>query len=295
MQARSAWVFTFVVLWAVQAAFVATTHAQTSSPFERSVTGSEGWWQRYTLEIPAGTASLDVVLSGGAGDADLYVRFAEQPDDASYDCRSNQTGTDETCSISAPSAGTWHIAIAGKAAFSDVDVKASWGPTAAPTDTQTPPELDWTKQILDRHNVVRAQHCAAELTWSDEIAASAQEYANRCVWKHDSATPYGENLAYRDLNASALSTIDAWYAEGANYDFAQPGFSLQTGHFTQVVWNASTNLGCARAQCALSALKQDPSLTGDVYFYVCRYAARGNIDEAYTENVKPKSDGGVCE
>lgn len=92
-----------------------------------------------------------------------------------------------------------------------------------------------------------------------------------------------------------MSTIDAWYGEGANYDFAQPGFSLQTGHFTQVVWSASTSLGCARAQCPLSTLKEDPSAKGDVYFYVCRYAVRGNTDGAYPANVKPKSDGGVCE
>jgi hypothetical protein len=61
---------------------------------------------------------------------------------------------------------------------------------------------------------------------------------------------------------------------------------LNTGHFTQVVWNGSTRIGCARAQCPLSTLKQDPSLLGDVYFYVCRYAQRGNTDGEYAQNVK---------
>jgi hypothetical protein len=298
----------FALACALQCAFAAlaigSAQAQTSSPFERTVFGSAGHWQRYTLEIPAGTASLTVVLSGGTGDADLYVRLGEQPSESSYDCRPYKDGTDETCTFANPSAGVWHIGVNGHTEFGDVGVKATWGPEApapapepapAPAPEPAPaPAVDWKQQILERHNLYRAQHCAPDLVWDEEVAATAQAWANRCVWDHDSATPFGENLAYRDVNESPLSTIDSWYGEIKDYDFAAPGFSRKTGHFTQVVWNGSTRIGCARAECPFAALG-DAAQPGNAYFYVCRYAERGNTDGRYPENVKPKSDGGVCE
>jgi uncharacterized protein YkwD len=287
---------------------IGSAQAQTTSPFERTVWGSAGNWQRYTLEIPAGTASLTVVVSGGTGDADLYVRFGEQPSESSYDCRPFEDQTAETCTFENPSAGVWHVGVRARTEISEVDVKATWSaaaphpspapaPEPAPTPAPAPapaPVVDWKQQILERHNLYRAQHCAPDLVWDEEVAATAQAWANGCVWKHDSATSFGENLAYRSMNDSPLSTIDSWYGEVANYDFAAPGFSTKTGHFTQVVWNGSTRIGCARAECPFAALG-DAAQPGNAYFYVCRYAERGNVDDQYSQNVKPKSDGGVCE
>jgi uncharacterized protein YkwD len=55
---------------------------------------------------------------------------------------------------------------------------------------------------LKAHNDVRAQHNASPLTWSNEAAAKAQEWANKCVFKHSGGSlgPYGENLV-RDLRS----------------------------------------------------------------------------------------------
>jgi len=312
----------FALACALQCAFAALAigeaQAQTTSPFERTVWGSEGHWQRYTIEIPAGTASLAVVLSGGTGDGDLYVRFGEQPSESSYDCRPFKDGTDETCTIADPSAGVWHIGVRAYTEISEVGVKATWGPAAstpapapqptpapepAPQPAPTPepqpaptpaPTVDWTKQILDRHNFYRAQHCAPDLVWDEEIAASAQVWANGCVFDHDSATPFGENIAYRSVNDSPLSPIDSWYGEVKDYNFAAPGTSTNTGHFTQVVWNGSTRIGCARAECPYSAFGK-PAEWGNANLYVCRYAEPGNTTTRFAENVNPKSDGGVCE
>jgi uncharacterized protein YkwD len=318
-------------LHAAYAVLVSAAQAQTTSPCERSVWGSSGHWQRYALEIPAGTGSLSVVVSGGTGNADLYLRFAEQPSESAYDCRPFEIGAAETCIVASPAAGTWHIGIRGASEFAEVGVHATWGPaTAAPATpldptpvsntpadptpapntpidlapapstpadpAATPPAAapDWKQAIVDRHNLYRAQHCSVDLRWDEEIAATAQEWANRCIWDHDSTSPYGENIAYRASNESALSPIDSWYGEVANYDFAAPGFSATSSHFTQVVWNASTRIGCARAACPFTAFGQ-PAEWGTAHFYVCRYAERGNLTGSYPENVKPKSDGGVCE
>jgi hypothetical protein len=46
---------------------------------------------------------------------------------------------------------------------------------------------------LDAHNSVRAQHGAVPLTWNDDAAAKAQQWANGCVFQHSGGTlgPYG--------------------------------------------------------------------------------------------------------
>lgn len=68
-------------------------------------------WQHYTLEVPAGMSQLTVDISGGRGDADLYVKHGSQPTSGSYDCRPNKNGNSETCVINSPQAGIWHISV----------------------------------------------------------------------------------------------------------------------------------------------------------------------------------------
>ncbi|GAB4814783.1 hypothetical protein N2152v2_001829 [Parachlorella kessleri] len=46
---------------------------------------------------------------------------------------------------------------------------------------------------LNYHNYIRQQHGAAPLTWSPQLAASAQKFANSCAFKH-SGGPFGENI-----------------------------------------------------------------------------------------------------
>jgi hypothetical protein len=40
----------------------------------------------------------------------------------------------------------------------------------------------------------------------------------------------------------AIHTND-WYKENSLYSFARPGFSVRTGHFTQLVWAGSRRVG----------------------------------------------------
>ena len=41
----------------------------------------------YTMVVPAGATDLKFVMSGGTGDADMYVKFGSAPTDTVYDCR----------------------------------------------------------------------------------------------------------------------------------------------------------------------------------------------------------------
>ncbi|MEE4245424.1 MAG: S8 family serine peptidase, partial [Kangiellaceae bacterium] len=86
-----------------------------------NLSGSRGAWDHYTLEIPAGMSTFTVAMGGGSGDADLYVRFGAQPTTSAYDCPPYRNGNNETCNISNPQAGTWHISIRGYSAYSGVN------------------------------------------------------------------------------------------------------------------------------------------------------------------------------
>jgi len=90
------------------------------------LSGAAGAQLFYTLNVPAGATNLNVQISGGTGDADLYVRYGSAPTLGAYDCRPYVGGNAETCNFSAPSAGTWHVMLHAYSAFSGVTLVASY-------------------------------------------------------------------------------------------------------------------------------------------------------------------------
>lgn len=78
---------------------------------------NKGTTLRQTFTVTPGTPSITVVLSGGSGDGDLYVKFGSATATNSYDCRPYKDGNDETCTFRNPQAGTWHIGVRAYSAF----------------------------------------------------------------------------------------------------------------------------------------------------------------------------------
>ena len=78
---------------------------------------ARGAWLRYTWATPA-TSLLELTISGGTGDADLYVKLGSAPQTNSYDCRPYLTGNNEKCTFTNSAAGTWNIGIRGYSAAS---------------------------------------------------------------------------------------------------------------------------------------------------------------------------------
>ena len=187
---------------------------------------------------------------------------------------------------------------------------------ALPVATQPPPVVqacpgvtpeevpsEWS-DMLNAHNDRRNLHCVKPLTWSKELAASAQSYASECKIGVHSGGSDGENLAdaWRiDNNGQpvlpALSDKDAfektWYCEVVNYDFNnpvfKPGFTTDckvvNGHFTQVVWKDTCRLGCGRATCTL---KDDAGNDRQGTHWVCRYRPAGNVNATDPSVLKQK-------
>jgi pseudolysin/vibriolysin len=82
----------------------------------------------YTLVVPAGSSSAVFTISGGTGDADLYVKLGSAPTTSSYSCRPYLTGNNETCTFNAPTAGTYYVNVRAYAAYSGVSLKGTVSP-----------------------------------------------------------------------------------------------------------------------------------------------------------------------
>ena len=93
-----------------------------------NVSISQGQWQRYTQVIPAGYTDMTISISGGTGDADLYIRHGAQSTTSLYDCRPYKNGNSESCSFSAPAEGTWYIDVYGYQAVSSLTLTLEANP-----------------------------------------------------------------------------------------------------------------------------------------------------------------------
>jgi hypothetical protein len=80
----------------------------------------------FTLQVPAGATDLLFTMSGGSGDADLYVRRGAAPTTAVFDCRPFLLGNNESCSVPAPLAAVYHVMIEADAAYAGVTLVGSF-------------------------------------------------------------------------------------------------------------------------------------------------------------------------
>jgi len=93
-----------------------------------NISVSKGAWNYTALSIPAGMNSLVVTMSGGSGDADLYLRRTSNPTTSTYVCRSWENGNAESCTITNPAAGTWNVGVHGYSAASGMNLNMEWNP-----------------------------------------------------------------------------------------------------------------------------------------------------------------------
>jgi len=140
---------------------------------------------------------------------------------------------------------------------------------------------DYRKDALTLHNKYRANHHAPPLVLSERLNKYAQSWAQSMadanLLDHSDGN-YGENIY--QTSDTGLSDSDAvkeasklWYDEKSVYSYSNPGFSMDTGHFTQVVWKGSKEFGIGIARTSDS-------------IYVCgNYDPPGNYEGEFEKNV----------
>lgn len=144
------------------------------------------------------------------------------------------------------------------------------------------------REAVAAHDRWRAEVGLDGVKWSGALGTAAQTWANHlaqtnaCNMRHatrDILGNTGENLYWagpvrwsdgrRELQkVSPNKVVGAWGSERDDYDSGShrctPG--KVCGHYTQMVWKESREIGCAMAQC--------PDLS---QVWVCRYSPAGNI------------------
>jgi pathogenesis-related protein 1 len=145
------------------------------------------------------------------------------------------------------------------------------------------------KAMLDAHNAVRKDKGLTLLTWSNSLALSSQRWGDKltdnpsCDFYHDPNTEYGENLFWKWIsdsdNSGLISTPEdavTWWAEEEdfyNYTKNTCRRGKDCGHYTQIVWADTTEVGCSVSTCYDK--RNDETQTD---FWVCRYNPAGNLE-----------------
>uniref|UniRef100_A0A8C8RZ50 SCP domain-containing protein n=1 Tax=Pelusios castaneus TaxID=367368 RepID=A0A8C8RZ50_9SAUR len=145
--------------------------------------------------------------------------------------------------------------------------------------------VDQQKEIVDKHNALRRGVMPnatnmLRMEWSPEAAQNAKNWANECTLSHSpperrKTRDCGENLYMSSAPSSWSDAIQSWYneVEDFKYGIGATRPMAVTGHYTQVVWYKSYQIGCAIAFCP------DREYS---YFYVCHYCP-------------PYNDPGICQ
>ncbi|KAM6207454.1 cysteine-rich venom protein TEL1-like [Sarcoramphus papa] len=154
------------------------------------------------------------------------------------------------------------------------------------------------KLIVDRHNALRrgvkpTASNMLKMEWCPQAATNAQKWANRCTLSHSpgnmrrTTVQCGENLFMSSAPFPWPDVVQAWYDEEKDFKYGT-GAKTQgavIGHYTQVVWYNSYQIGCAVAFCRNSKYK---------YFYVCQYCPMGNLRSSIQTPYKKGEPCGDC-
>lgn len=124
--------------------------------------------------------------------------------------------------------------------------------------------------ILDAHNVQRDRVGVSSLIWSDELA----DYAQRCAQLRMSQGANLEHCGYGDSGENMFwasgrqwtpdAVVNNWAEEAADYDYSTNRCRGVCGHYTQVVWADTTEVGCAVVRSSREEM------------WVCNYNPPGN-------------------
>ena len=91
-----------------------------------SLAGAKNEELHFSIDVPADASDLSFTMSGGSGDADLYVQYGAAPTTGSYDCRPWKGGNSESCPITNVQTGTYYVMVQGYSAFSGVSLVANY-------------------------------------------------------------------------------------------------------------------------------------------------------------------------
>jgi len=148
----------------------------------------------------------------------------------------------------------------------------------APANAENETQNAFSRQVLAQHNLERTRAGVPALVWNEGLARDAQAWAHKLAsegWLHHASDAEnrgaGENLwmgsaGYYAPQAMVGAFLEErrFFKRGAFPDVSHTGNWQDVGHYTQVVWRDTREVGCALARGAGND------------FLVCRYWPAGN-------------------
>ncbi|QHN80471.1 hypothetical protein HN51_057647 [Arachis hypogaea] len=118
---------------------------------------------------------------------------------------------------------------------------------------------NFPKDYLKAHNNARAEVGVKPLKWDPKLELHARKYVKKYItdckkglFDVDFAGTYGQNNAYNPGSISGIAAVDVWVKQKTNYDYESNSCvdgTMNCSRYAQVVWSATTRLGCARVKC----------------------------------------------
>jgi len=201
----------------------------------------------FTLAVPAGSTNLRFNMSGGSGDADLYVKFGSAPTTSSYGYRSWASGNTESITVASPSTGTYHVMINAYSAYSGATLTAAYDGAAqqvAPNASFSQSINNLTVNFTDTSSDSDGTISSRAWTFGDGSSSSSQNPSHT----YSSAGSYTVRLTVTD-NDGLTDFVEK------SITVTAPANVAPTASFSQSVSNLSVNF-------TDSSTDSDGSVTG---------------------------------
>lgn len=238
-----------------------------------SLSGSTGSEQFFMLDVPEGAQNIRFTISGGNGDADLYVKAGEKPTTSNYDCRPYLVGNNESCNAFTEANLPYYLMLRAYQEYSGVTLTASYSTGGDAGDngggddngsdsgndggTANGCTLTATQQaLLDAHNEARAvsRSCggtnypaAPALSWNCQLATAATKHSQDMA-SNNFMSHTGSNGSQPGDRISAEGYQYSTWAENvaAGYttiDQVMNGWLQSSGHCSNIMSTSVTEMG----------------------------------------------------
>lgn len=260
------------LMWATpNEAIAQTTLLSEQHRLDQTAAVLEGDGSRYREHSFQGAAGQRVTIRLESRDFDTYLFLLDSDGNVLAQNDDDTTSTNSEIVATLPRTGTYYII----ANAYDANGRGQYRLTVTADDAETttrspaPAPSGLPSEMLNAHNRWRQQVGVPPLQWSNELADYAQAWANQLAeddrFEHRPNNRYGENLAYfSGQRATASRVVDLWGNEVADYDYSSNRCTGVCGHYTQIVWKTTTEVGCAVARA------------GNEEYWVCNYNPPGN-------------------
>ncbi len=105
-----------------------------------NLAAAQGEEIHYKIQVPDYATDLTFNLTGGTGDADIYVRYGAAPTSSQWDYRPYKNGNEENVSVASPQGGVWYLMVRAYRNFSGVTLSVNY----LDSSVNLPPQADFS-------------------------------------------------------------------------------------------------------------------------------------------------------